>query len=79
MTRKEKFEQLLERIMLPENFERRNPTIFSDDDKKIFDFISDMKEYIELSEKVIATPFNEKKLDQRYTSLVKLLDKHGWK
>lgn len=79
MTRKEKYEQLLERIMLPENFKRRNPTIFSDDDKKIFDFIRDMKKYIEASDKGIATSNNGTDFDKKYASVVSLLDKHGWK
>lgn len=81
MTRYEKFDGLMTRIMLPENYERRNPQIFSDTDNIIAECITDMKKYIALCDdknKMISV-FEEKQFDRNYDKVVSLLDELGWK
>lgn len=81
MTRYEKFDGLMTRIMLPENYERRNPQIFSDTDNIIAECIADMKKYIALCDdknKMISV-FEEKQFDRNYDKVVSLLDELGWK
>lgn len=81
MTRHEKYNNLMTRIMLPENYERRNPPIFSDTDNVIADCIADMKKYIALcdgEDKKISV-FEEKQFDLNYNKVISLLDELGWK
>lgn len=81
MTRQEKYNNLMARIMLPENYERRNPQIFSDTDNVIADCVADMKKYIVLcdgEDKKISV-FEEKQFDLNYNKVISLLDELGWK
>ena len=43
MDRQEKFDKLIERMELPENKARRNPTVFSEADTVIAQNIADMR------------------------------------
>jgi len=44
MDRQEKFDKLIERMELPENKARRNPTVFSEADTTIARNVADMRE-----------------------------------
>ena len=79
MSREEKFEQLFARIMLPENYERRNPQIFSDDDIEIANCMNDMRKCLSSFNNGTATIFDGRKFDNRYDTVIKILDKNGWK
>ena len=81
MTQHEKYESLMTRIMLPENYERRNPVILADTDNVIANCVADMKKYIALcdgEDKEIAV-FDEKQFDRNYNKVISLLDELGWK
>lgn len=81
MTRHEKYDSLMARIMLPENYERRNPQIFSDTDNIIADCVANMKKYIALcdcEDKKISV-FEETQFDRNYIKVVSLLNELGWK
>ena len=81
MTRHEKYDSLMARIMLPENYERRNPQIFSDTDNIIAECLADMKKYVALcdAENKMISVFEEKQFDCNYDKVVSLLDELGWK
>lgn len=79
MTRQERFDRLFARLMLPENFERRNPAIFSDEDIEIAKCVEDMKKILESFNNGTATVFDEIKFDNRYSAVIKIFEKNGWK
>ena len=79
ITRQEKFDRMFARMMLAENFERRNPSILSDEDTEIAKCVDDMRKCLELFNDGTATVFDEKKFDNRYNTIIKIFDKNGWK
>lgn len=68
-------------MMLPENAERRNPQIFSDDDRIIADSVNEMKRHLSaINAETYGNGIYEKKFfDQKYELVVKKLDELGWK
>ena len=81
MTRQEKYENLIARMMLPENYERRNPQGFSNTDTIIADCVADMKRFLSLYDGLdrTASVIEEKQFDHNYNKVVSLLDELGWK
>ena len=80
MDRQEKFDKLIERMELPENKARRNPTVFSEADTTIAQNVADMKVYLttlnDTSKSDIC--FTEKQFDNKYDVVVRILDEQGW-
>jgi len=79
MTRQEKFDRLFARMMLPENFHKRNPQMFSDGDTEIANGVADLRECLKVINNGSATVFDEIKFDKKYDMVIALLDEQGWK
>ena len=81
MTRQEKYKNLIDRMMLPENYKRRNPQVCSDTDTIIADCVADMKNLLSRCENAGRTIsfFEEEQFDRNYNKVVSLLDELGWK
>lgn len=80
MDRQEKFDKLIERIELPENKARRNPTVFSEADTAIAQNIADMRECLtKLNDTARQdTHFIGIQFDQKYDKVIRILDEEGW-
>lgn len=80
MDRQEKFDKLIERMELPENKARRNPTVFSEADTVIAQNIADMRECLtKLNDTARSdTYFIGKQFDDKYDKVVRILDEEGW-
>lgn len=81
MTQQEKYESLIARMMLPENYERRNSQVFSDTDTIIANCVADMNRLLSLCDGLdrTASVIKERQFDQNYNKVVSLLDELGWK
>lgn len=82
MTERQKaFDDLLARMMLPENYECRNPAIFDIESTKLMHLREEMERYLEL----LPTASEEKKkiweaeFDRALRSATKILNEQGWK
>lgn len=80
MDRKEKFDKLIERMELPENKVRRNPTVFSEADTTIARNVADMRECLtKLNDTARSdTHFIGIQFDRKYDEVVRILDEEGW-
>ena len=80
MNRQEKFDKLIERMELPENKARRNPTVFSEADTTIAQNVADMRHYLTALNDTSRsdTYVMEKQFDKKYDEVVRILDEQGW-
>ena len=80
MDRQEKFDKLIERMELPENKARRNPTVFSKADTTIAQNVADMKVYLTTLNDASRsdTYFTGEQFDKKYDEVVQILDEQGW-
>lgn len=68
-------------MMLLENTERRNPQVFSDDDRMIAEAVNDMKRHLKAINSTVCenSIFEEMLFDQKYEFVIKKLDENNWK
>ena len=68
MNRQEKFDELVERMELPENTARRNPAVLSEADTAIAQNIADMRHYLTVLNDTSKSDicFTEKQFDKKY-------------
>ena len=80
MNRQEKFDKVIERMELPENKARRNPTVFSETDTTIAQNVADMREYLtKLNDTARSdTHFIGIQFDQKYDEVIQILNEQGW-
>ncbi len=80
MDRQEKFDRLIERMELPENRARRNPTVLSEADTTIARNVADMRECLtKLNDTARSdTYLIGKQFDKKYDKVVRFLDEQGW-
>lgn len=80
MERQEKYNALIARMMLPENFERRNPQILSNTDIMIAEFVADMEKHLASlsNESDVKRVFIQKQFDSKYEKIINILDEQGW-
>lgn len=81
MLLKEKYDKLMERMLLSENYDKRNPQIFSDIDLQIVYYMKELKTFLEKCENGIQSEviLAQQQFNCVYTKLVSLLDEQGWK
>ena len=80
MNRQEKFDELVERMELPENTARRNPAVLSEADTAIAQNIADMRHYLTVLNDTSKSDicFTEKQFDKKYDEVVQISDEQGW-
>ena len=80
MNRQKKFDELIERMELPENRVRRTSTILSKVDTTIAQNIADMRECLtKLNDTARQdTHFIGIQFDQKYDKVIRILDEEGW-